>query len=255
MPDSCYDAELTPAQMETLNNEDMTDIIEYGGLESHWITVMFSEKHELDGIYLNRISSSGYRWTASSGDSKTGMDGVWTSLDYAGVDNVVADSYRDDIVSKALSSRTGVMTYLGSSGALIDPTWRALHLYGTVAPGETPTRLLFLDTQSGDQEFSKVLDYGDVARNQVSVRTIKVKNNSASVSLSSITITAEDLYLNAGGWYTFSLFAGTGYDTSVDLGSLGPGSSRLFYLKQVVPSAETLGPQVARLRATHTAVT
>ena len=135
-----------------------------------------------------------------------------------------------------------------------DAAFATMHFYGVISPGETPDRILFLDTENADAEFTKVLDFGDIPRGQTTTRTFKIKNNSSSKTINTIQVTAEDLYLNAGNWYTFG-DDGISYQATFAVGNLGPGSTKLLYLKQIIPGAETLGLHTGRIKASHASVT
>lgn len=252
-----WDVELTQAKLAQMNNENWDDYENYDSIIEHQFVWMYPEPRELDGVYLNMRYTSSNAWSASSEDSKIGSDGTWTSLGYIGdKDNFTADGYRDNIESFALSNQNGLMVWASSGGALTDVRIYQLHIYGTMSPGSTPDRIIFLDTLSSDAEFSKVLDYGDIPRGQVSTRTIKLKNNSSSYSMNTVVVSAEDLYLEAGDWYGFSLTGSTySYAASLAIGSLSPGGTKLIHMKQTIDPAATVGPQAGRIKVVHASVT
>ena len=97
-----------------------------------------------------------------------------------------------------------------------------------------------------------MLDFGDIARGQTGIRQVRIRNNSSTYSMDSVTVTAEDLFLNAGDWFTLSLTGSPySYTSSVVIGNMAPGGTQLVYMKYAVPAGETLSVQAARLKASH----
>ena len=249
--------ELSAGTIALLNNEQS------GGFgitfASNWVTAVFPEPRELDGIFTAIYRSDAY-YTPSfgavdtSGDTTNGIDGTWNNAianinDYTTVYN----NFRNNITSMAVATEKGVRArFNGTPNNLDVPA--AFHLYGVISPGETPDRILFLDTLAADAVFTKPLDFGDVPRGQTQTRTFKIKNNSATLTINTIQVTAEDLYLNAGGWYEFG-DDGISYQATFAVGNLGPGATKLLYLKQVIPDAETLGVQTGRIKVSHASLT
>lgn len=248
---------------QELNDENINytayDVYRLNSAQSTFAFI-FPEKREFDGAYINAsaTNSTCYQTGLTSGDSTNGYDGTWAdqSLTAHTRGSLPADEWRTDIDSKAVSNVKAIRivqygTYLSWQHIYIG----VIHLYGTISPGETPDRILFLDTANSDAEFSKVLDYAEVPRGQTQTRTIKLKNNSSTKTINTVQLIADDLYLNAGDWYTFSLDDVSYQATLNTIGNLGPGATKLVYVKQSVPDAETLGLQTARLKASHASLT
>lgn len=209
-----------------------------------WEAILFPEKREIDGLY--GASPGIGSWTTYSTDSNNGMNGAWTTFPYYWRTSVALDDYRTYITSFALSNVTAIMS-CGQTGAYTDQYRRTLHIYGTITPGETPDRILFLDTENSDAVFTKLLDYGDLPRGQTQVRTFKVKNNSSTMTANTIQVTAEDIYGGSGAWYTFS-DDNVSFQATFPVGNLGPGATKLLYLKQIVPDAQTPSVHAARIK-------
>jgi hypothetical protein len=252
----------------TLGAQDMTDInSEVDGRANGaivgtqgWLAILFPELREIDGIFavMGKADPGSMNIGAvdTSQDTTNGWDGTWTNriADYADTpDEQVYSYFRDNISAMAVATERGVKINF-SGGQSGSDTVCAMHLYGVISPGETPDRILFLDTENSDAVFTKVLDYGDVPRGQTQVRTFKLKNNSASKTINTVQVTTEDLYLNAAGWYDYS-DDDVSYQATFAVGNLGPSATKLLYIKQSIPDAETLGVQTARIHVSHASLT
>jgi hypothetical protein len=214
--------------------------------------IFFPEKRELDGYYWN-IAHGGYsnKFITHSEDSTNGRDGTfsaWGTMTSADNTNVDPD-YRDNIEASALSNKRAVYAALCIDTGVteVDQYMRAVHVYGRITPGETPDRLVFLDTVYSDIQYTTLIDYGDVPRGQTKTYTIKVKNNSTTLTANTVQMVAAALTGNSDNWYTFSI-AGGGYQATAQLGSIGPGGSVLVTYKQAIPDAEVLGLHSARFK-------
>jgi len=242
--------DLPQAQLDTLNDENTAANLQSGqnGQASSWIVLLFAQKREIDGCFYNVNPSHTpfEQWVSISTNTTNGIDGSWSDLSVTTFDTTLADAYRDDITSTAESNVLGVMAFQGSSERT---RWRDLHYYGSITPGETPDRLIFLDPDDLDNTFTKPLDFGDVPRGQTQTDTIKILNNSGSLTANTVQLTAEDLFGGAGSWYTYSL-DDISYSATLGLGNMGNGSTTLVYLKQIVPGAQTPGVYAARTKAT-----
>ena len=250
--------DLTGAQSMALNNETHSEVFpEWGYNRSYRVNFISPELRQIDGVFASRTDYSFNTILAfgSSSDSTNGIDGSWTTEIASPTQHLDTYSlFRDNITSLALVTKSAVR--IGYSlGSTNSGSLATVHLYGTISPGETPDRILYLDTEDADAKFSKVLDYGDVPRGQTQTRTIKIKNNSSTKTINTLQLTAEDLYLNAGDWYTFSL-DGVSYQATLNtIGNLSPGATKLIYVKQVVPALEALGVQTGRLKTSHASLT
>jgi hypothetical protein len=241
------------ADRQKLNDESTATFFVKSANYSYWVfAVLFPQKRELDGMWWNALFHADLGYTYASADTVDAHGGTWTNINVPLRTSTVQSDYREYITSIALNTQRAVRVYTRSGTAGERSEVYGMHLYGTISAGETPNRILFLDTNDGDAQFSKVLDFGDLSRSQTGVRTIKLKNNSSSYSINGVTLTAEDLSLNAGDWYTFSKSGSSGtYSSTLSVGNVAPGGTQLVYMKYVVPAAETLGVQAARLKADH----
>lgn len=241
------------ADRQKLNDESTATYFNHSVNYAYWVfAVLFPQKRELDGMWWNVWQESQLEYTYASADTVDGHGGTWTNINVPLRTSTVQSDYRDYITSIALNVQRAVRVYTRSGTAGDYSRVYGMHIYGTISAGETPNRVLFLDPNDGDAQFSKVLDFGDLPQSQTGVRTIKLKNNSSSYSINGVTLTAEDLSLNAGDWYTFSKSGSSAtYSSTLSVGNMAPGGTQLVYMKYVVPIAETLGVQAARLKADH----
>lgn len=257
--------ELGASNKTELNDEDNTTLQDLGGLgqyNSRWVIFIFPEKRELDGVFASKADSHASKTNPGpfhvSVNTTNGVDGDW-DVEIADLPNTYLTytnaNWRQLITSAAAAAKAGCrVLFAGSFGAGDYHRISATHLYGEISPGETPDRLLFLDTENGDAEFTKILDFAEIPRGQTQTRTFKLVNNSASKTINTIQVTAEDLYLNAGGWYTFGS-DGIAYQSTHSVGNMSNGATELVYLKQSVGDGETLGLQTGRIKVTHASVT
>lgn len=210
-----------------------------------WI---FPELREVDGFY-GRYNNPTISLVESSVDTTNGKDGVWVQAiadydDSSGIDTF--DSYRDEITSLALSNKRSIRARGGvdnsGSETLLVQSW---HVYGEIAAGETPDRLLWVDNDD-DLEFAKPQDYGDTPRGSAVDHVVYLTNNSASLSANSVQITAEDLFRGSGAWYTFD--DGTGFTATLSLASsiANGADSPNITVRRVIPDGEDLGLHRAR---------
>jgi len=219
-----------------------------------YVTTIFPELREVDGVFFAKFGNIALLACYTSVDTTNGVDGAWVLA----ISNVAEYSstplyYRTGITDLALSNikaiRQNVNPQTNSSVSL-----STQHIYGTFSAGETPDRIIFLDSEDADAPFTKVLDFGDIPRGVVTLRQIKLKNNSSTKTINTIQITAEDLYLNAGNWYTFG-DDGITYVADFAVGNLGPGSTQLIYIERDIPVGESMGLQTGRIKVSHASVT
>lgn len=240
--------EFTALQMAELNDEDNTGVNYGSNPPARFNWFLFPELRELDGFYASRNGNGATLGAVhTSPDTTNGRDGVWTqqiaSAEQAGT---VPATYRTAIISTAVSSIRGVRLAQNSSGG---QTLTAVHLYGEISAGQTPDRLLFIDDATG-LEFTLPIDYGNVPRGSSADRSIRLRNNSAAKTASTIQYTAEALYGNSGAWYTATLPGGSTFQSTQQLASLAPATtSGIITLRRITPNAETLGLHAARLYA------
>jgi len=218
-----------------------------------WIWI-FPELREFDGAFIahNGRDGGSVTTTDESGDTTSGRDGTFSvvdATDWSGNTDGYPTLYRTGIRSYAVSNVRGinfrVQLNSDSGGGM---KFQTVHIYGEISAGETPDRLQWFDDDD-DLEFSKPQDYGDVPRGSASDHVVYLKNISASLTASSVQITAESLYLNSGSWYTFD--EGSGFSATLALASsiANGADSPNITVRVIRPDAAGLGPHVARVYA------
>ncbi len=240
----------TQQEMHDINDEDINTSI--GTTVNDivlFVTMLFPEQREIDGIlHVTQAAVGGEIHTAAKSNNTTnGYDGTWVDLALADLHDPVwtADFYRDNIESQAESNVLGLMFKVRGNN---DCDHNLIHLFGTMTGAGTPDRLLFLDPDNSDNEFTKPLDFGDVPRGQTQTDTFTLKNNSSTVTANSVQVTGEDLFGGSGSWYTFS-DDDIVYSATLSIGNLGNGATQLIHVRQIVPDAQTPGVYVARVKA------
>ena len=254
VPDNGVAVDLSPTEMVEINSEDGN----YSSVMSPSATLgylvhIFPELRDIDGYFA--VARDTFASLEGSVDTTNGVDGTWINITSSLTDQLltVRPNYRSAVNSVSATAVKGIRARKGGGGGQSNRLW-AIHIYGKISSGQTPDRLLFLDPDAADAVFTRVLDFGDVPRGQTQSRNFKLRNNSGSLTVNTISITAEDIYLNAGDWYTFSE-DNINFFATLAIGNLGPGADKLIYMRQVVPGAETLGLQTGRIRVSHASVT
>lgn len=209
---------------------------------------IFPELREIDGVVTSRQKIGSDVDVQTSPDTTNGEDGTWTVRLTAIPQNVniFRPEYRTTITSMAVSNIRGVWidsNFGGSSTS--NKRLEHAHLYGEISSGETPDRLLWIDNDN-DLEFSLPVDYGDAPRGSAEDHVTYLKNNSASLAANSVQVTAEDLFLGSGSWYTFD--DGTGFSSTKALASSisNGANSPNITIRRIIPDTETLGLHAAR---------
>jgi hypothetical protein len=243
--------EMTPTNRSALNDENQATNMATGTGPHRWFGVIFPELREVDGFSAATSSTGGtpndgVGEVRTSGDTTNGVDGTWTQriADYNTGNGTVQQNYRNRITSLAVSNVRSLRCHQGQNNLVI-----ALHIYGEIAAGETPDRLLWVDNNTGS-EFGLPIDYGDIPRGSAEDREVKLRNNSTTMTAASVQVTAEALYLNSGAWYTIKEASGSFQSTLPLTSSIGSSSdSPVLTIRRVTPDSETLSLHAARVYA------
>lgn len=240
--------EATSSERAEINDEDDVNAafsaFGTGGTPGHYVA-LFPELREVDGFFARLISTGSEGDVETSGDTTNGIDGTWTAriANYTpgSINVLTGGEYRDDITSLAVSNVRGIRMEVASGQSL-----RAFHLYGEIAAGETPDRLLWVDNDTGS-EFGLPIDYGDIPRGSAEDREVLLRNNSGSLTAASVQITAEALFQDSGSWYTAKEAGGSFQATLPLSSSIGAGSdSPVLTIRRITPDDETLGLHAGR---------
>lgn len=247
LPATATITEHTQAEREDVNSDSDGTLI--GGATPAAKTsfliqyILFPEKHDIDGYYWNLAygSDDPHQMLSTSGDTTSGPDGTWSALGteiVTGGGTTVNSDYRKNIQPAVASDVVGVLMqsgfYPGVFGSFL--AHRAVHLYGAIASGETPDRLLFLNYEASDAEFVKPLDYGNVGRGQEIITRMTIKNNSSTLDANTVQITCEDLYLG-DTMFTYST-DGINDQATKALGTIDAGETATVYVHMNIPDAQ-----------------
>lgn len=243
------------ATAENLNSEENADFLGVGtsNTSQNWACLIFPELRDLKGFFSRvRAATSGGHRVDTSADTTNGLDGTWTNRSTAdtGWTGIGAlDDYRDSIASLSVSGIRSVRFKFQGANVAEQWFWRNLHVYASIASGQTPDRLLWIDDTTG-LEFVLDKDYGDIPRGSARDIIIKLKNNSGSLTANTIAGAREDLYLGSAAWYTYSIGGGA-YGSTFSITSLAAGAtSSAITLRQDVADAATLSVHAARAYVT-----
>lgn len=235
------------------NDADQNSGVDFGdNNQVNYLRFFFPEPRDIAGIYAASDENPGPACPVDvSADTTNGIDGTWTNLvpdlDWRGRPPT-PDDWRTEITTvTATAVRAVRMTYFAVRG-----DGRAypycVHLYGQIASGETPDRLVWLD--SANNVYTGPIDYGDIPRGSATDTTIRLRNQSATLTAEDVTLTAEALTGDSGDWYTFSEGGGQFTGTLTLGSSVGPGAdSAAVTVRRVVPDAEPVGLHEGRLVA------
>jgi hypothetical protein len=210
---------------------------------------IFPELREIDGVFARRHGALAIRPFLHSPDTTNGFGGTWdTEIPNMPEITTTVPDYRDNIQSIAASSKRAVRVNIqhdGGESASIQGLGE-LHIYGEIAAGETPDRLLLIDELTG-LEFTLPIDYGDVSRGSSEDREFRIENNSAGLTANTIQYTAEALTGTSGSWYTVTLPGAGSFQATQSIASLAAATTTdIITLRRVTPGGETFGLHAAR---------
>lgn len=248
---------MSSSQKINLNNEDDTSILSSQGNSVYW-ALIFPEPRDTYGVFLDWYGQTeptlrDVQWSA---DTTNGISGTWTEFisSRTSPEDSVINRYRTEIDVVSFAAVRSIRGIVYDVSIFDEPSrLMAVHIYGAIASGETPDRILFIDNSTG-LEFTSVHDWGDVPRGTTLDKNIKIKNNSASLVASDIDFTFDDLTLSSDAWYTLSDSGGAFSSTLNVAGPIAAGASYpaadVIRIRLTISDAETsLGLQSAYLRA------
>jgi hypothetical protein len=133
-------------------------------------------------------------------------------------------------------------------GATFSDYVQSLEVYGVIAAGQTPDRVLFINDDTG-LEYIIPQDYGDIPRGSARDITVRTKNNSGTKTANSIDISRQNLEAgqDSSGWYTMD--NGAGFSSGFTITSLGAGAEDSWTLRQNIPDSTTPGLYECWLKA------
>jgi hypothetical protein len=210
--------------MNGLNDEANNGIFSLVGPAGS-ISFIFPQNYTITHIYIS-ASRSPWLTVQKSSDTTNLVDGTWTQIAASIAADASTPGYRNSIVAIA-SPPTDVKALrihsTNSSG--FSATLNTVQLYGY--PTATSDRLEFWHPTL-DQSLKVTpayMDWGDIARSSSNSRTFRVKNLSAGLTASTVTVGIEALSDGTPpitGMHTFSYLGGA-FGSTTTIPSLGPG--------------------------------
>lgn len=236
-----------------LVDHDQASATDWGqnGAHTRGQIYLFPELRDIDGVYVNTTAYNEGK-IATSTDTTNGIDGTWSneSITIGDFEHTGAEvpGYRNEIYVFSAPAVRCLYVRCTKTGATFSSYFRATELYGTIAAGQTPDRVLFINDGTG-LEYIIPQDYGDIPRGSSRDITIRTKNNSGTLIANTIDVSRTNLesLQNSSGWYTMD--NGSGFSSSFQISSLGAGAEDSWTLRQNIPDSTTPGLYEAWLKA------
>jgi hypothetical protein len=230
-----------------------------GPLDTRWLNwgMIFPERRDLYGIFWwfdegvrEGGGSTGLKNFEVSEDTTNGIDYNWTEINgyepglFSRFSSGVTGEqfYRSLIFEFTATNIRGIRNIWFQDGSLSsNPVYFTMqHIYGEINDAYTPDRLLYIDASTG-LEFTRVYDWADVPRGTTLSKDIRIKNNSATLTASSITLQFASLSRSSASWYEIKETGGS-YSSTLVISSISPGvsyptSPNVITIKLAVPSA------------------
>ena len=236
----------TAKHLQLLQHNETTDS-SYGNTLGHpmGIIFIFPELRDIDGTYVKTVGNYDEASIIHSADTTSGLDGTWTSQ--SSVFATVTDQagaipgYREGIYEWTASAKRAVQLTVDGGGAVSFKGLTGFEVYGEIASGETPDRLLFIDDDTG-LEYGVPQDWGNRPRGAAADKGVRIKNNSGTKQANTIDVSrgrTSTVEPDASGWYTMD--NGSGYGASFQVTSLTAGSEDTWTLRQIIPTTAIPG--------------
>ena len=230
--------DVTTTELQEANNESGSawNIYSKGSSGPNEIVsgvLIFPELRDISGIWwgMSNNAVSGLDFKTST-DTTSGFDGTWVSQGAPSYTSITASNARQNIIPYAVNGIKAIKlygSYRGSGGG--SSLALGLHLYGTISSytGMDTLRIwhptLDQPLDSATSTNGAYLDWGDVARGTSQDRQFRVKNNSATLTSNSVTISSEaltDTTPNLGPQFTYS--DGGAFSANINIGNISPGA-------------------------------
>lgn len=244
--------QLGAADVANYNDED-SDGLRLVNTQGADMALVFIFPEQRDFVaYMHQgsvtVSSGGYGALQWSNDTTNGIDGSWTNILSPWVNSFNSGDISREIARNSIqavaANNVKAIRFRFTSGVSGGQDWtpRLLHLYGRPASGQAPNRLRIwhptLDQEVGGAYF----DWGDVSRSTIISRDFRVKNPSGTLTANSIVLTTEalsDTVPSNVSQFEFST-DGSNWFSSLNIGSLGPGSVSPVITRRRVTTADAV---------------
>lgn len=245
----------TPIDAAILNDEatDGVAVFAYREQGNKTIAFGFPEPRDLAGFFVwaTVTGVSTYRYSTST-DTTDGSNGTWSTEANVSPQTAVYPQSRNAISAATATGITGIRFRFATGGDYQQLTIGGIHLYGYTAPNLSTDRLEFWDSSLDQQIDKAAFDFGDVAQGEVVTKQFRIKNLSATMTASTVTVSANN---GAGGetllanGLTFSS-DGTSFATSLNIASIAPGATTpVLYIRRTVGATDPSSIRFARVVA------
>lgn len=230
---------------------------EGGGVKGYYVLV-FPELRNIDAYFiaLSGTGAMGYNLEYSS-NTTDGLDGTWTvATANWSFSTTLSPNYRTAIVPQVLTNVKSLRFGWGVTGGSYSEQFRiqTMHLYGSIVGGQNPDRLRFWHPTLDQEASGAHFDFGDVPVGTFTTKQFRIKNNSATLTANSITLSKSSAsFADVDTGLTFSS-DNSSYTTTLGIGNLAPGAiSPILYVRRTVAAGETASiPKDGRLSAAAT---
>ncbi len=217
------------------------------------IGVVFPQPMDIKGVYCYHNGTNASPGTVSiSTDTTDGSNGTWTtpttSFPTTGVgDPNALTQWRSAVQSVTYNAIQGITLSAPTNNAV-----RQFHLYGRPSASPSSDRLRFWDPVTDTEVLGSHFDYGDVPHGQADTIQFRVKNNSATKTANSVTVTDDAITPASPTLASQTEFStdDTTYTPTLPVGDLAPGDvSAVFYARLTLRASAAVGPWRQRFRA------
>lgn len=248
--------QLTDAQVRSANDEASTTQT-YGVSDgTQYIAVIFPELRDITAFFTvartgNQDGNTiGTAAVESSADTTNGIDGTWATISTPTVPTATSTVWRTGIVS-ASSAGCKALRFRYNGISFSHLFLETIHVYGTLTAGENPDRLTLWHPTSDERVGAAYFDWGDVGRGSTGDRTFRVKNQSATLSADTITVSVDGLAAptpSVSGAHTLS--NGGAFAATTSAGTLAAGAiSDVLTLRRALAANAVLSVWTFRVNA------
>lgn len=240
---------LSNAEVAALNNE-LSDTVYALPAGDTFICFVFPQLRDLRGWGAG-FGGAGTYTPQYSANTTNGIDGTWTNL--ASAISNTAFGPAGPLHRTAISAVThnGIIAVRFSIAGLGgDRNVYGVHLYGSIASGATPDRLVFQD-RLGNPLTGAFFDWGDVPQGSSADKLFAVKNISSTKTATSTTVSVEALTDTTPSVASEHLLStdDTNFFASVTIATLAPGQTQNLAIRRVTPADAVLSVWDARVVA------
>lgn len=217
---------LTAGQILNINDENNSSSV-VTGLQTEDILFLFPEIRDLSAMFVSSTTIGGTPipiTVKTSPDSTNGIDGTWTTVTTFNADILTQPSFRTNISACVSTGVKAVKAHISDQG--YTASLHTIHVYGQIAAGQNPDRLLMWQTVTDAQVDASYFDMEDTPRLSSADKTFRVKNNSATLTAVAPVVsfdTVADISPSIPGRYTVS--QGGGFAATQTLSDLAPGAT------------------------------